>query len=76
MTLQEELADIQYRLRKLETKSKGKPSEDLKLAAKMTLEVLKEFREGAGKCMEDEGYDDYRRVCSTIPILERALKTK
>lgn len=74
MSLEETLADIQFRLGILEGKSKGKSSDNLRLASEMTLKVLKKFRDDKGNLLQDEGFDDYREVCATIPILERALQ--
>lgn len=78
------LAGVEFRLAVLERRLGGAqdvsdqgnrlkvdPSIELKVAVEMTLQVLKAWKADKGSMMQDDDYEDYRAVVSTLPMLER-----
>lgn len=75
--LESKIADLEFRLTMLERNGKAPKAQDpttaLEIAVEQTIGVLSKWRENKEDVLDNEDYDDYRDVISTLPLLEKTF---
>lgn len=73
--LEARLAAHEFRIAMLERKDgkEHEPTTALIVAVEQTIAVMSAWRDNKKDVLENEDYDDYRDVISTLPLLEKTF---